>query len=599
MISQTKVSINNQIVSEIITRILEIKNLKNHREFMKIHESGRTLNGYISPYKFMKNQLIKYPKLLKQTAMIQGKMVSYEEMLRVVNHISQFLHTTLRVKKGENISICALSSIAGIEAFFAMNKLGIVNARIFNGTQENVMRENLVKFESKTIFTDKENFPIVCMASKETTLENVIILSSKFDIDTKCNLNVYFLEDIVSSPLIDDYEEEVTPDDLASILYTSGSSGTPKPIAVSNKVYVNMVELTRNTTNTKLNDGERVVGVVSHEYPYAAINSTLMILLMGKTLIMPENMPSGEISFNDIMLMKPHRIQAIPNFYKLMQSYIENKPDCNLKFLKNVISGGETYTIAEKLSLCNSLKQVNNKAFIIDGFGFGEMGSATALKFGLSKYFLLMNGVEAMAVNPTTNQPLPLDKEGVLCITGPTLTDGYYKDSDSTKKSYIYDKNGKRWFKSDTYGAVHGRYRRLISLGGRVREYFITGDGHGNFLKVYSGKVESVILENANVKDCIVVPSDDSALPTPVAYYSLHNISKENGNDIIKSIIESCNSLEEFCRPTAYYYETEIKRTKAYKKDYMYYKDLQRNRASNKIDYQKLEEKYREKNETL
>ena len=108
-----------------------------------------------------------------------------------------------------------------------------------------------------------------------------------------------------------------------------------------------------------------------------------------------------------------------------------------------------------------------------------------------------------------------------------------------------------------------------------------------------------MILENANVKDCIVVPSDDSALPTPVAYYSLHNTSNENENDIIKSIIESCNSLEEFCRPTAYYYETEIKRTKAYKKDYMYYKDLQRNRASNKIDYQKLEEKYREKNETL
>ena len=271
-----------------------------------------------------------------------------------------------------------------------------------------------------------------------------------------------------------------------------------------------------------------------------------------------------------LMLMKPHRIQAIPNFYKLMQSYIENKPDCNLKFLKNVISGGETYTIAEKLSLCNSLKQVNNKAFIIDGFGFGEMGSATALKFGLSKYFLLMNGVEAMAVNPRTNQPLPLDKEGVLCITGPTLTDGYYKDSDSTKISYIYDKNGKRWFKSDTYGAVHGRYRRLISLGGRVREYFITGDGHGNFLKVYSGKVESVILENANVKDCIVVPSDDSALPTPVAYYSLHNISKENENDIIKSIIEE-QEYEEVVRSLGNLKlkKNVLKETRLYSREYV------------------------------
>lgn len=579
MISQTGISINNPIISEMLTRILELRNLKTHRKFIKIHESGRTLNGYISPYKFMKNQLIKYPKLLKQAAMIQDKTVSYEEMMQVVNHISQFLHTSLNVKKGENVSICALSSIAGIEAFFAMNKLGIVNARIFNGTQENVMRENLLRFESKTIFTDKENFPIVCMASEGTNLENVIILSPKFDMDIKCNLNVYFLEDLVTLPLTEDYEEEVEPDDLASILYTSGSSGTPKPIAVSNRVYVNMVELTRSTTNTNLNDGEKVVGVVSHEYPYAAINSTLMILLMGKTLIMPENMPNGEISFNDIMLMKPNRIQAIPNFYKLMQSYIESTPNINLKFLKNVISGGETYTKAEKLSLYNSLRHANNKAFIIDGFGFGEMGSAAALKFGLAKYFLLMNGVEAMAVNPTTNQPLPLDKEGVLCITGPTLTNGYYKDLDSTEKSYIYDKNGKRWFKSDTYGSVHGRYRRLISLGGRVREYFITGDGHGNFLKVYSGKVESVILENPNIKDCIVVPSDDSALPTPVAYYSLHNISKEHKGDIVKSIIESCNSLEEFCRPTAYYYETEIKRTEAHKKDYLYYKDLQKNRT--------------------
>lgn len=574
------VSINTRIVSEILTTVLEFKNLKKHHMFMKIHEEGSTLNGFSSPYKFMKNQLVKHPKLLKQTAIIQGKKVSYEEMMEAVDHISHFLHVSLKAQKGENISICALSSIEGIEAFFAMNKLGIVNARIFNGSQEIVMRENLLKFESKTIFTDKENFSIVCKASNGTKLENVIVLSSKFEIDAECKLNVYFLEDIIASRLTENYEAEVMAEDLAAILYTSGSSGTPKPIAVSNRVYVNMVELTRSTTNTKLNDGEKVLGVVSHEYPYAAINSTLMILLMGKTLIMPENMPNGEISFKDIMLMKPHRIQAIPNFYKLIQGYIENISNANWKFLKNVISGGETYTVAEKMSLCNSLKCVKNRALIIDGFGFGEMGSATALKFGLAKYFLLMNGIEAMSVDPVTNRTLPLDEEGVLCITGPTLTDGYYKDTDSTEKAYIYDENGKRWFKSDTYGCVHGKHRRLIMLGGRVREYFITGDGHGNFVKVYSGKVESVILENPNVKDCIVIPSDESALPTPVVYYSLYSTLNENKEDIIRVIKENCNSLEMFCRPTAYYYEKEIKRTNANKKDYIYYKNLQKNRES-------------------
>lgn len=567
-------SVNSPFISELLTKVLEKKNLKLHSSFMEAYDKGLTINGYDSPYHFMKDQMKLHPKLLQQIAMIQDITVTYEQMMQTVDKVAAFLHDILKMKKNENISVCALSSIEGIEAFFAMNKLGLVNARIFNGTQEEKMREDLQKFQSKTIFTDAQNLPVVCAAGKGTELCNIIVMTPKCEVPQECMLSVYFWEDIIKMELQSDFEESVSAEDLAAILYTSGSSGDPKPISISNRVYVNMVELTSKTTDTKLNDGERVVGVVSHEYPYAAINSTLMILLMGKTLIMPKNTESGEIDFDEMMTERPHRIQAIPNFYKLMQEYIEKNPRVDLSFLKNVISGGESYTIPEKISLYNALKKAKTKAFIIDGFGFGEMGSATALKFGLSRYFLLMNGVEAMAVNPETNEPLGLDEEGLLCITGPTISNGYYNDEEGTKKSFIKDKDGKIWFKSDTYGLVHGKKRRLISLGGRVREYFITGDGHGNFLKVYAGKVELVIMEIPYIKDCIVVPSDDTALPTPVLYYSLTNSMYDE--KMIKNLIEAkSQELEVFCRPTEYYMEQEIQRTRANKKDYLYYKKLQ------------------------
>ena len=41
--------------------------------------------------------------------------------------------------------------------------------------------------------------------------------------------------------------------------------------------------------------------MVSHEYPYAAINCTVMILLMGKTLIMPKHRADNSIDFDELM----------------------------------------------------------------------------------------------------------------------------------------------------------------------------------------------------------------------------------------------------------------------------------------------------------
>ncbi|MDD3453073.1 MAG: AMP-binding protein [Bacilli bacterium] len=587
IISKIKINLskNGYLISNLITHGLILKNLKNHYKLCKLNNNGnlKISSDVNTPYKKIIKLIEENKHLLKEYAIIENRNITYEQMIYEVDNLAKYLHYLIYAKKGEKISICANSSAEGIIAFFAESKLGLVNARIFNGSKEEKMKKNIIDFESKTILIDEKNIEVLNNIVNETAIKNVIMIS---DCDeqtlynfrkTHPNINLITWNKVqkIGSEINLEYIEKCDEKDIASILYTSGSSGEAKPIIISNKVYITMADTIEKSTSVKKCDKEKVVGVVSHEYPYAAINSTIMVLLFGKTLIMPKNDKSGKISFNDLLKEKPEKIQAIPNLYKLLEMNDEEIND--LSFLKNVVSGGETYLKQEKLSLLKFLSKKNSSSLLIDGFGFGEMGSAVALKFGLNDYFVLMNGIEAKAIDPETKKILPNDKEGILCFTGSTIANGYYNNEEATKKSFVSDENGKTWFVSDTYGSVHGNLNRLIKLGGRIREYFITADSNGNFVKVYAGAVEDMILSTGCIEDCVVVPSDSTGVPKPVAYVSLRTDCKLTKEELINTIINKCSNLEEFAQPSEIKIEEEIKRTDAKKKNYTYYKTKQLN----------------------
>lgn len=579
--------VNSKKISGLLTQLLLIKNLPTHYKFVRQNQKGRLLSSKTkpSPFLYLMELIKNHPEIKNRIAMKEDREVTYEQMVNEIFKLSEYLHNVIGSEKGENISICASSSIEGIEAFFAMNNLGLVNARIFNGSKSKKLNNNLKDFQSKTIFTDRNNIDELANSLDGTFIQNVIFMNEveeeKIEKFKKQNPNVRVVtwNEIQNYRVDYDnlYFESVTADDMASILYTSGSSGDPKPISTTNRVYVNMPDIVISTTNMPTCDNEKAIGVVSHEYPYAAINSTIMVLLMGKTLIMPKHTDNNTMDFDDLLSSHPEKIQAIPNFYKLLEVSKQSgqlRLD-DLSFLTTVVSGGETFLEEEKIETIKFLNSLLANPLLIDGFGFGELGSATALKFGLSDYFLLMNGIQAKAVDPDTGKDLKSGEEGILCLTSPSIAQGYYNNEEATKNAFSIDENGIKWFKSDTYGSVHGLFNRLVKLGGRIREYFITGDGNGNFVKVYAGNVENVIVSTGIVQTCIVVPSDAKGLPTPIAYVSLYENCGLTDEEVKMVVQEACQSLETFAQPTEIHIEPNIKRTPAGKKDYGYYRKSQ------------------------
>lgn len=595
MIENIKINLskNGIFISNLVTNLLLLKNLPLHYKLLKESYYCKIKNNQFfvkdkidSPYKRLKQLCIEHPEIMNKDAIIQDKKITYQEMIDQIDKLSNYL-ASLNVKKGENISICAESSIEGIISFFAMNSLGAVNARIFTDSKEINMKDNILNFNSKIIFVDENNISVLSHIISETNIKN-IILTSEINEKTLSDflhehpeINIITWDKIMSNDLkiFQNKKVDVYANDMASILYTSGSSGEPKPIMFPNRSYTNMADIVKMTTNEKIANFEKVASVVSHEYPYAANNSTVMVLLLGKTLVMPNN---NNISIAQMLKNKVNKIQAIPIFYKMLSSEItsdklsiDEKMELinNLSYLDYIVAGGEPYQKSEKKDLLTLLIKLGYAPLLIDGFGFGELGSAAALKFGLCEYFLLMNGIEAMTINANTGKKNKKGEEGFLCFSSPTITSGYYNNEEATKKSFVQDENGKLWFVSDTYGTVHGIGNRLIKLNGRVRECFITSNKHGNFVKVYSGNVEDVIFSSGIIDDCIVVQSGFSQNPTPVAIVSMKKDCNLSEESIKKIIQEKCETLEDFSKPSKIEIQETIKRTPADKKDYEYYRE--------------------------
>ena len=139
--------LNTKLGSNILTHILLYKNLTTHRRIIKADETGELLSNYENPYQGMKALLRSYPELMDRVAVVQDRTITYKKLWTEIEAFANYLHAHVDYQKGEIFSVCAASSIEGIVSFFALNRLGIISGRVFNGSQVDKMKYNINNFK--------------------------------------------------------------------------------------------------------------------------------------------------------------------------------------------------------------------------------------------------------------------------------------------------------------------------------------------------------------------------------------------------------------------------------------------------------------------
>ncbi|MEU9024739.1 long-chain fatty acid--CoA ligase [Actinomadura sp. NPDC048394] len=289
-------------------------------------------------------------------------------------------------------------------------------------------------------------------------------------------------------------DTEVSLDDVACILYTSGTTGRPKGAMLT---HGNLVWNCYNLLVGVDVAGDEVTLVSAPLFHVAALNQCLLptFLKGGCSVIMP----SWDVD-ECFDLIERHRVTwmfgVTAMFAALSQSPRWDGAD--LSSVRSLMSGGAPVPPA----LIHTYQE--RGLVFCQGYGLTETApGATFLeaaeserKAGSAGVPVFFTGVRCVRTDLTDTAP---GEPGEVIIKGPNVTPGYWNAPDATRSAFTDD----GWFRSGDLAHVDAEgYFYIVD---RVKDMFISGGEN-----VYPAEVEAAIFEHPAVTEAAVVGVPDT-----------------------------------------------------------------------------------------
>ena len=364
-----------------------------------------------------------------------------------------------------------------------------------------------------------------------------------------------------------EFEYEPTYDDIACIMHTSGTTGKPKGVKLSNRVFVEMASQVYYSGLKHGEDG----GVFLNQMPtflaYNILSATNNILYMGLTIdFLPDYKP--EKFSKNLLKHKPnHVITGASDWNSFITDPKIAKSD--LSFLVTAISGSDKIDEIKKTQINERLHNGGCPEHIMEGYGMTEVGAAAVLnipnKTVPNSVGVPLRNVNLCIYDNDKQEELGYDQVGEICFSGPILMDGYYKNEEETKNIMRTHEDGTCWIHSGDIGYITNE--GVLFIKGRIKRIIVTFEG----FKVSPYDLEKVITSTGLVKSCCVTGVKDrenGSGAVPVANIVLKdNIA--NVDAVIEAIRQKCKSeLGERYQPHEFIVHEELPLTDVGKVDF-------------------------------
>ncbi len=285
----------------------------------------------------------------------------------------------------------------------------------------------------------------------------------------------------------------VSSDDLATIIFTSGTTASPKGVCLSHANLVANALQTRHWFSDLHYGKEKCLSVIPLSHSYGMTNAMNIPITIGATIILLPIFDVQEV-LEQIKQYKPTLFFGVPSAYMAINQ-MKNLRQYGLSSIKACISGAaplpiEVQEAFEKLT----------KGRLIEGYGLTEASPITHANplHGVRKpgsIGIPIPNTEAKIVDLQTDLDLPPGEIGELVVRGPQVMMGYWdKNEQIDDQSVIKD----GWlYTGDVAICDNDGYFQLIN---RKRDTITFGE-----YSVYPRDVEEVLYENSKVLEVAVV----------------------------------------------------------------------------------------------
>jgi len=318
------------------------------------------------------------------------------------------------------------------------------------------------------------------------------------------------------------------PEDLACILYTSGTTGRPKGVKLTVKNFLFEQQATQGLLDVTPQD--KVIGVLPFFHVFGLSNVLLMGLVQGASIVLVPQYSPGNL-LRIIMETHPTLMIAIPTMFGHLLKLLERKKMRLPKTIRLCVSGAAPLPkeMIGAFKICSGSR-------VLEGYGLTETVAACCANppHGVCKPGSIgvpLQGFE-MKIMDADGKELPWGEVGEIAVRGEGVTAGYYNLPQDTEEAF---RDG--WFLTGDMG--YQDQDGYFFITDRKKEIIIKGG-----LNISPREVEEVLLKHPMVKEAAVTARKKEEREEVVAFVST------KGDLSAKELISHCKrSLSNFKVP--------------------------------------------------
>ncbi len=449
---------------------------------------------------------------------VDGSVMKYSEFDAKVKAMVEVLKDN-GIKKGDKVALLSENMPNWAVAYFSVTYIGAVIVPILPDFNPADVHHILRHSEAKGIFVSSKHQQTI----EELEKSNITFVINLDRLEVIEDLNNFsyiaqFRKKVADK--IKKAEEQYRPqeDDLAALLYTSGTTGHSKGVMLSHK------NLTTNAMSSfsvmKILPEDVFLSILPLAHTFECTVGLLVPILHGSSVIYLDKAPTPSILIKAFEKVRPTMMLSVPLVIeKIFKNKILSKINDSfitrtlykIPFFKRLIHKKAGAKLMETFGgrlrfygIGGAPLPTYVEEFLYDGgfpyvVGYGLTETAPLLcgtpldqpkKIGSTGPALY--GVELKIKDPNDHG------EGEICAKSPSVMLGYYKDEEKTKE--VFDEEG--WFLTGDLGYLDDEGYLFIS--GRSKNMILGPSGEN----IYPEQIESIINEHPLVLDSLVLQKD-------------------------------------------------------------------------------------------
>jgi len=486
-------------------------------------KAGESVNQYQDFHRILQDKATLVGQKDYLISVDQGKSITFEHLNVSCNKVANFLRNK-GVKKHDRISLIGKNSIETIVIFLGVLKYGAV----INPINSEESRENIYSIVKRVS-------PKIVIHEKKIDLSHHSdALTGMAYIQTNEFLSLIETCDPVFNQNLGD------KDDIAEILFTSGTTESPKGIVITRDGLFFMVKEVIEKLGITAED--RILEYRAYSWASAQLLTVLSSLLSGATLILAQKFSRTRFP----QWLKGHDVtisSGVPTVFNILVSDPVDLHKNDVKNLKFITSSSAPLSIEKQRAFeriyeipINQMAGMSEAGWMIGNPpGQRKIGSVgTPFKF---KTIKIVNA---------QGQMCNVEEEGEILVKGKSMGLGYLKEDGKIER---FPDEGFRtgdlgYMDSDGYVYITGRKKDLIIRGG---------------VNISPLEITDRIMEHPHVKEAVTIGVDDRIYGEEIVSFI---VSEEGAKINAQDILNHCKqSLPDFKLPKIIRFLEEIPKT--------------------------------------